>query len=200
MDNHYEKVERLLFHKAYEELTAEEQKLVDQYLAPGLYQDIGSLGNTPKVQLPELEGALNEAYQKHYHHRKATKGRFSYAGIAALLIGLCLCSSIISWYYFSTQMMPKYINVPEIIVLRDTVYLPAPEKIAIERPRLEKPFIQKKPPSKSEAAVIMAANNDSTKLYLDKELPSLIDLPVANNVGSPSSEDTALMNALVRIY
>ena len=198
MDKNYEKIENLLFQKGYQELSAEEQKLVDQYLGAEVYNDIGSLGKTPPFQSGKLEAALNTAYQKHYHRRG--KSRFPYLGIAALIIGLCLCSSILTWYFLSVQMTPKFINVPEIIVLRDTVYLPAPEKIVIKEAPPKRPAIQEKPAPKQETEVIFAEADESTELYPDKELPSLVNLPVSDHFGSPNSEDTILTKELVKVY
>jgi len=200
MNEQFSKIEALLFSKSYDELSEAEKQLVHQELDEAAYRSLRAMGNGwgKGISAPaHLETKLMQAYRQKYRLQSArvTPGLLA---VAALLFGLLIGIGT-TWYLKPSPA--HFINIPEIIVLQDTVYIPVQrvkkEKQAATTDTLK---LNKQYHTKPVAEENLSRHTSPVAQLSSRQHPEL--MPQAEpdtgiTIGRPAKAEKELMDAFV---
>lgn len=200
MNEHFSRIEALLFSKTYDELSETEKQLVSQELDEMAYRSIQAEGRegAEAVAAPAfIEARLLQAYRRKYpHNSRSIKAGMAVA--AALLLGLIIGLSA-TWHLSLSPT--RYINVPEIIVLKDTVYLPARDVKKELPPAAKSPTERKEPTAANPVAEVSIPRRTTSVVQPVAAPPSELMPQVEPDAdfgnGQPAKAEKALMDVFV---
>jgi hypothetical protein len=193
-------IEQLLLHKSFDQLSTDEKNRVlsemDEFTYRHLRETALEAGGIPLPSVAMEERLVNKFRQQYGwagHHGRALKRIAVAAGLVGFFLGLLSM-------YLSKQNQVKYINLPQVVVLVDTVYqtIVQRDSVFVEATRQSAEnneiFGVKKEPFTKE---VMALGNDSlTGRHLMIQASPL----EGRQVGYTAREDSALMGMILSFY